>query len=107
MNSFRSRRRAVAAAVTAALLPAIAQADPTSEELLQKIEVQDEATRTAVTTTPVVKASPRGLSLATADNQNRPRLRSVMHLEALVGGAPAGADMDDEKVFLTRFALGF
>jgi phosphate-selective porin OprO/OprP len=95
MNSFRSRRRAVAAAVTAALLPALTQADPTSEELLQKIEelsqkvlalerkleVQDEATKAAVTTTPVVKASPRGFSIASADSQNQIKLRGVLHVD--------------------------
>ena len=95
MNSFRSRRRAVAAAVTAALLPALAQADPTSEELLQKIEelsqkvlvlerkleVQDEATKAAVTTTTVVKASPRGFSIASADSQNQIKLRGVLHVD--------------------------
>ena len=95
MNSFRSRPRTVAAAVTAALLPALAQADPTSEELLQKIEelsqkvlvlerkleVQDEATKAAVTTTPVVKASPRGFSIASADSQNQIKLRGVLHVD--------------------------
>ena len=95
MNSFRSRHGALAAAVTAALLPAIAQADPTSEELLQKIEelsqkvlvlerkleVQDEATKAAVTTAPVVKASPRGFSIASADSQNQIKLRGVLHVD--------------------------
>ena len=84
MNSVRSNRRVLATAIAAALLPAAAQADPTNEELLQKIdelsqkvlvlerklEVQDEATKTAATTTPVVKAGPKGFSLASADSQN-------------------------------------
>ena len=82
-------------AVAAALLPAIAQADPTSEELLQKIEelsqkvlvlerkleVQDEATKTAVASTPVVKASPRGFSIASADSKNQLKLRGVLHVD--------------------------
>ena len=95
MHSVRSNRRVIAAAVTAALLPAIVQADPTNEELLQKIEelsqkvlvlerkleVQDEAARTAVASTPVVKASPRGFSLASADNQNQIKLRGTVHID--------------------------
>ena len=95
MNSVRSNRRVLAAAIAVALLPAAAQADPTNEELLQKIEelsqkvlvlerkleVQDDATKAAVATTPVVKASTRGFSLASADNQNQIKLRGVMHLD--------------------------
>ena len=73
MQPVSSTRRILAAAIAAALLPAVVQADPTNAELLQKIEelsqkvlvlerkleVQDEATKTAVAATPVVKASPR------------------------------------------------
>ena len=95
MTSVRSNRRVLATAIAAALLPAAAQADPTNEELLQKIdelsqkvlvlerklEVQDEATKAAATTTPVVKASPKGFSLASADSQNQIKLRGVMHLD--------------------------
>jgi phosphate-selective porin OprO and OprP len=95
MHSVRSNRRVIAAAVTAALLPATVQADPSNEELLQKIdelsqkvlvlerklEVQDEAAKSAVASTPVVKASPRGFSLASADSQNQIKLRGVMHVD--------------------------
>jgi phosphate-selective porin OprO and OprP len=95
MHPLRSTRRVLATAVAAALLPAVAQADPTSAELLQKIEdlsqkvlvlerkleVQDEAAKTAVASTPVVKASPRGFSLASADNKNQLKLRGVMHVD--------------------------
>ena len=49
--------------------------------LERKLEVQDEATKTAATTAPVVKASPRGFSLASADGQNQIKLRGVMHLD--------------------------
>jgi phosphate-selective porin OprO/OprP len=85
----------IAAAVAAALLPAIAQAEPTNEELLQKIEelsqkvlvlerkleVQDEATKTAVASTPVVKASPKGFSFASADGKNLIKLRGVLQTD--------------------------
>ena len=77
------------------LPPAVVQADPTNAELLQKIEelsqkvlvlerkleVQDEATKTAATTAPVVKASSRGFSIASADNKNQLKLRGVMHVD--------------------------
>ena len=77
------------------LLPAARLAEPTSEELLQmieelsqkvlvlerKLEVQDEATRTAVASTPVVKASPKGFSLASADGKNQVKLRGVLHVD--------------------------
>ena len=38
MQPVSSTRRILAAAIAAALLPAVVQADPTSAELLQKIE---------------------------------------------------------------------
>ncbi len=95
MTSVRLNRGLIAAAVAVALLPAIAQAEPTNAELLQKIdelsqkllvlerklEVQDEATTAAVKATPVVKASPKGFSLASADGQNQLKLRGVMHVD--------------------------
>ena len=95
MQPVSSTRRVLAAAIAAALLPAVVQADPTNEELLQKIEelsqkvlvlerkleVQDEATKTAVAATPVVKASPRGFSIASADSKNQLKLRGVMHVD--------------------------
>ena len=95
MHSLRSNRLSLAAAVTAALLPAIVQADTTNDELLQrieelsqkvlvlerKLEVQDEAAKTAVTTAPVVKASPRGFSIASADSQNQLKLRGTVHID--------------------------
>lgn len=88
-------RSTLALAVAAVLLPAAGQADPTNEELLQKIdelsqkvlvlerklEVQDEAAKTAVASTPVVKASPKGFSLASADNKNQIKLRGVVHVD--------------------------
>jgi phosphate-selective porin OprO/OprP len=95
MQPVSSTNRFLAAAIAAALLPAVVQADPTNAELLQKIEelsqkvlvlerkleVQDEATKTAATTAPVVQAGPRGFSLASADNKSRLKLRGVMHVD--------------------------
>ncbi len=95
MQRVSTTRRFLAAAIATALLPAVVQADPTSDELLQKIEelsqkvlvlerkleVQDEATKTAVAATPVVKASPRGFSIASADSKNQLKLRGVMHVD--------------------------
>jgi phosphate-selective porin OprO/OprP len=95
MQPVSSTRRVLAAAVAAALLPAVVQADPTNAELLQKIEelsqkvlvlerkleVQDEATKTAATTAPAIKAGPRGFSIASADSQNQIKLRGVVHID--------------------------
>ena len=91
MQRVSTIRRVLAAAIATALLPAVVQADPTSDKLLQKIEelsqkvlvlerrleVQDEATKTAVAATSVVKASPRGFSIASADSKNQLKLRGV------------------------------
>jgi phosphate-selective porin OprO/OprP len=85
----------LAAAIAAWLLPGIARSEPSTGELLQrieelsqkvlvlerKLEVQDEAAKTATATTPVVKAGPRGFSLSSADNQNTLRLRGVLHVD--------------------------
>jgi phosphate-selective porin OprO/OprP len=95
MSPARSVRSTLALAIAASLLPAAGNADPTSEELLQKIEelsqkvlvlerkleVQDEAAKTAAASTPVVKASPRGFSLASPDNKNQIKLRGVLHVD--------------------------
>jgi phosphate-selective porin OprO/OprP len=95
MISVRLDRGLIATVVAAALLPAIAQAEPSNAELLQKIdelsqkvlvlerklEVQDEATKTAVAATPVVKASSKGFSLASADGKNQLKLRGVLHVD--------------------------
>ncbi len=95
MQPVSSTSRFLAVAIAAALLPAVVQADPTNAELLQKIdelsqkvlvlerklEVQDEAAKTAVASTPVVKASPRGFSLASADNKNQLKLRGTVHID--------------------------
>jgi phosphate-selective porin OprO/OprP len=101
MYPVSSTRRILAAAIAAALLPAVVQADPTNAELLQKIEelsqkvlvlerkleVQDEATKSAATTVPVVKASPRGFSIASADSKNQLKLRGVVHVDGRFFGS--------------------
>ena len=88
-------RSTLAVAIAAILLPASGHAQATNEELLQKIEelsqkvlvlerkleVQDEAAKTAATSTPVVKASPKGFSFASPDNKNQIKLRGVVHVD--------------------------
>lgn len=109
MQPASSTSRFLAAAIAAALLPAVVQADPTNAELLQKIEelsqkvlvlerrleVQDEATKTAATTAPVVKASPRGFSIASADSKNQLKLRGVMHLDGRFFGSDDPEGLED------------
>ncbi len=93
MKSSPGRWPATIAALAAAIPFAAADADPTSAELLQridelsqkvlvlerKLENQDEVTKTAVASTPVVKASPKGFSFQSADGQNVVKLRGVLH----------------------------
>ena len=96
MSSPRMNRWA-AAAVAAALGPATvaAQATPGNEELLlridelnqkllvleRKLELQDEASQTAVKSTTVVKASPKGFSLESPDKNNVVKLRGTLHFD--------------------------
>lgn len=98
------RRSAIlAAAVLSPLSAALAQqagdaappAQPTIQELLQrldeqeqkikvlerKLEIQDEGAATAKASTPVVKASPKGFSFASPDNQNQIKLRGTLHVD--------------------------
>lgn len=64
------RRWPVAAAAAAALIPAaVAHAEPSTDELLQKIEDLSQ------------KASSRGFSLQSADGQNQVKLRGTVHLD--------------------------
>ena len=86
----------LAAAIAVALLPAAAQADPTNEELLQKIEelsqkvlvlerkleVQDDATKAARRDDTRGEGRARAASASpSADSQNQIKLRGVMHLD--------------------------
>src|SRR5918994_6384707 len=87
----------IAAAVSMTLLffAAAAAADDLSElrerleaqeqkirVLERKLELQDEATKAAVPTTPVVRASPQqGFRIQSADSANVVRLRGVLHFD--------------------------
>ncbi len=97
-------RAAVVAAL--ALSPLAAQADVTTEELLRrleeqeqkirvlerKLEIQDEGTAATREATPVVSAGPKGFSLKSADGKNQIRFRGTMHLDGrhLDGEDPGG-----------------
>ena len=122
MHSSFSQRRSFAAAIAAMLPIAATGAEPSTAELLQridelsqkvlvlerKLEITDEAAATAKTTTPVVKASPKGFSLQSADAQNVVKLRGTLHfdgryftddVDARDGGhlAPAPRAPDDRR----------
>ena len=86
----------IAAVVAATLLPlSAALAEPTIAELMQrldeqeqkirvlerKLEIQEEAARSAAASTPVVKAGSKGFSIQSADGQNQVKLRGVVHVD--------------------------
>lgn len=89
----RWRAAAVAAASLLPLTPARTQ--PTLEQLIQRIEEQeqkililerklelkDEAERSAASSAATVRADARGFSLRSADSQNQLRLRGVLHFD--------------------------
>lgn len=93
MGNNRILRAAVIAALLAA--PLAAQAQVTNEELLKRIEEQDQKIKTlerkleigdqaaasAKEPTPVVAAGPKGFSLKSADGKNQIRLRGTLHLD--------------------------
>ncbi len=96
-----SQRWRAAVVAAASLLPfsavraQSAGAEPTVAELLQrleqqeqkilvlerKLEIKDEAEKTAATTTPVVRADQKGFSLRSADGQNQIRFRGLLHFD--------------------------
>ena len=95
-SPFVNRWTFAAIAAAAAVAPISgAQAETTNEELLQridelnqkvlilerKLEIQDDTTKTTVASAPVVKASPKGFSIASADNQNVVRLRGTLQFD--------------------------
>jgi phosphate-selective porin OprO/OprP len=98
------RAAAIAAAALAPL--AGAHAEATIEELLRrleqqeqkilvlerKLEIQEEAATTAKKEAPVVSAGPRGFSLKSADGANQLRLRGTLHVDgkSLDGTDPTG-----------------
>jgi len=104
MRNNEHLRASVIAAL--ALAPVVAQAEVTTEELLRrleeqeqkilvlerKLEIQDEAATAAKEATPVVSAGPRGFSLKSADAQNQLKLRGVLHVDGryLEGTDPGG-----------------
>ena len=49
--------------------------------LERKLEIQEEANKAALASTPVVKAGPRGFSIQSADGQNQLRFRSVFQVD--------------------------
>jgi phosphate-selective porin OprO/OprP len=80
----------------ASLLPITAvSADPSIAELLQrleeqeqkilvlerKLEIKEEADKASASSNAVVKASPKGFSLQSADGQNQVKLRGVLHFD--------------------------
>src|ERR1700752_4889747 len=69
------------AASEAALLERLEQQEQRIRVLERKLEIQDEASRTAASSTPVVKAGPKGFSLQSADAANQIKLRGVMHID--------------------------
>jgi phosphate-selective porin OprO/OprP len=101
----------ISAAVLATLaLPLAATAEEVSnEELLKrieeqdqkilvlerKLEIQDEATTSAKEATPVVSAGPKGFSLKSADGKNQLRLRGTLHLDYRnISGTDPGGTFD-------------
>ena len=107
MGKHRILRTAVIAALAAS--PFAAQAQVTNEELLKrieeqeqkilvlerKLEIQDETTASAKEATPVVSAGPKGYSLKSADGKNQLRLRGTMHLDYRnISGTDPGGTFD-------------
>ena len=107
MGNNRILRAAVIATLLAA--PLAAQAQVTNEELLKRIEEQDqkiktlerkleigdEAAAAAKEATPVVAAGPKGFSLKSADGKNQIRLRGTLHLDYRnISGTDPGGTFD-------------
>ena len=107
MGNNRILRAAVIATLLAA--PFAAQAQVTNEELLKrleeqdqkimvlerKLEIGDEAAAAAKESTPVVAAGPKGFSLKSADGKNQIRLRGTLHLDYRnISGTDPGGTVD-------------
>jgi len=63
--------------------------------LERKLELNDEAAKTAAASAPIVKAGPKGFNFASADNANQIRLRGTLHFDGryfLDDIAPDSAD---------------
>jgi len=92
---YRTRLSAAIAAMVAAAPVGVLRAEPTLQELLdrieqqeqsikvleRKLEIQEDASKTVATTQPQVKASEKGFSLQSADGQNSIKLRGTLHFD--------------------------
>jgi phosphate-selective porin OprO/OprP len=90
-----SRWRAAALAAASLLPLSSARAQPTVDDLLQrleeqeqkilvlerKLEIKEQADKATAASSAVAKASDRGFSLQSADGQNQVRLRGVLHFD--------------------------
>jgi phosphate-selective porin OprO/OprP len=99
-----------AAIIAALALPLVAHAqEATNEELLKrieeqdqkilvlerKLEINDEAAASAKESTAVVSAGPKGFSLKSADGKNQLRLRGTLHLDYRnISGTDPGGTVD-------------
>ena len=107
MGNHQLLRAAIIATLAAA--PLAAGAEVTNEELLKRIEEQeqkilvlerkleigDETAKAAKEATPVVAAGPKGFSLKSADGKNQIRLRGTMHLDYRnISGTDPGGTVD-------------
>lgn len=70
-----------AAADAAALLQRLDEAEQRIKVLERKLELQDEATTTAATSAPVVRAQPNRWAIQSADGASFVRLRGVLHVD--------------------------
>ena len=91
-----AQRWRAAALAAASLLPfSTARAEPSIADLLQRLEeqeqrilvlerrleIKEEADKSIASATAVAKASPRGFSIQSADDQNQVKLRGVLHFD--------------------------
>jgi phosphate-selective porin OprO/OprP len=76
------------------LLDRVEQQDQAIKVLQRKLEIQEEAAQTAVKSAPQVKASEKGFSFGTADGANQIKLRGVLHADgrALLSDDPTITD---------------
>jgi Phosphate-selective porin O and P len=63
--------------------------------LERKLELNDEAAKTAVAAAPVVKAGPKGFNISSADNANQLRLRGTVHFDGRYFLDDVAADASD------------
>ena len=95
MRHIARRSGLLAVAIAAALPAALGAQTPTIEELLQrleqqeqaikvlerKLEIQDEAAKTAAGSTPQVRVGESGYRLQSADGKNQLRVRGTLHFD--------------------------